>query len=64
MQTARKRSGAEPSHLMPATAKAPDIASASVSAALAALQVNPETGLTRAEVDTRRKKHGYNEVAE
>ena len=26
--------------------------------------VNPETGLTRAEVDVRRKEHGYNEVAE
>ena len=64
MQTARKKSEPEPSHLMPATAKAPDIASASVSATLAALQVNPETGLTRAEVDTHRKKHGYNEVAE
>jgi magnesium-transporting ATPase (P-type) len=31
---------------------------------LAALRVNPETGLTRAEVDARRKAHGYNEVAE
>jgi magnesium-transporting ATPase (P-type) len=49
---------------MPATAKAPDIASASVSATLAALKVNSETGLTRAEVDARREKHGYNEVAE
>ncbi len=31
---------------------------------LAALHVNSETGLTRVEVDTRRKEHGYNEVAE
>ena len=31
---------------------------------LAALHVNPETGLTHAEVDARRKEHGYNEVAE
>ena len=30
---------------------------------LTALNVNPETGLTRAEVDTRRKAHGTNEVA-
>ena len=30
----------------------------------AALHVNPETGLTRAEVDARLKEHGYNEVAE
>ena len=28
------------------------------------LQVNPDTGLTHAEVDVRRKEHGYNEVAE
>jgi plasma-membrane proton-efflux P-type ATPase len=27
-------------------------------------EVNPETGLTQAEVDVRRKEHGYNEVAE
>jgi len=26
--------------------------------------VNPDTGLTNAEVDVRRKEHGYNEVAE
>ena len=49
---------------MPTTAKPPDIALASVSATLAALEVNPETGLTHAEVDNRRKEHGYNEVAE
>ena len=45
------------------TIKAPDIASASVPDTLAQLEVNPETGLTRAEVDARRKLHGYNEVA-
>lgn len=49
---------------MPATIKTSDITSASVPATLAALDVNPETGLTHAEVDTRRKAHGYNEVAE
>jgi H+-transporting ATPase len=49
---------------MPATAKIPDIASASVPATFAALNVNPETGLTHVEADTRRKEHGYNEVAE
>ena len=49
---------------MPATSKAPDIAAVTVAAALAALQVNPETGLTHAEVDARRKAHGYNEVVE
>ena len=46
------------------TTKAPDIASASVPDTLAQLKVNPETGLTGAEVDARRKQHGYNEVAE
>jgi H+-transporting ATPase len=44
--------------------KPPDIASASVPDTLAQLKVNPETGLTRADVDARRKEHGYNEVAE
>jgi H+-transporting ATPase len=48
----------------PAGAKAPDIASASVPDTLAELKVNPDTGLTGAEVDTRRKENGYNEVAE
>jgi len=42
--------------------KHPDVAS--VPATLAALHVDPEAGLTHAEVDTRRKEHGYNEVAE
>ena len=49
---------------MPATAKAPDFASVPVPDTLAALHVNAETGLTRADVDTRRKEHGFNEVAE
>ena len=41
----------------------PDITSASPSDTLAALRVNADTGLTQAEVDTRRAEHGYNEVA-
>jgi P-type E1-E2 ATPase len=48
----------------PANPKPPDIASSSVSDTLAALHVNPHTGLTQAEVDVSRKEHGYNEVAE
>jgi len=55
---------AEPAPAKPANAKPPDIASASVPDTLAALKVNPDTGLTHAEVDVRRKEHGYNEVAE
>jgi len=43
---------------------APDIASASVPDTLAALHVNPDTGLTHAEMDVCRREHGYNEVAE
>ncbi|MBZ5675696.1 MAG: plasma-membrane proton-efflux P-type ATPase [Acidobacteriia bacterium] len=31
---------------------------------LAALQVSPDTGLSQAEVEARRKAHGYNEVAQ
>jgi plasma-membrane proton-efflux P-type ATPase len=47
-----------------ATGQAPDITAVSVPDRLSALQVNPDTGLTRTDVDARRKKHGYNEVAE
>jgi len=47
----------------PAGAKPPDIASAPVAETLVTLRVNPDTGLAHAEVDTRRKEHGYNEVA-
>ena len=45
-------------------AKAPDIASASLPDTLATLRVDARLGLTRAEVDVRRKTNGYNEVAE
>jgi plasma-membrane proton-efflux P-type ATPase len=41
-----------------------DIASASIPDTLATLAVNPDSGLTRAEVETRRKQHGFNEVAQ
>jgi H+-transporting ATPase len=72
MQTIIKKPETLPPRVMPATARKSDIASdiasgiaaASIPDALAALRVNPETGLTRAEVNTRRKEHGYNEVAE
>jgi H+-transporting ATPase len=59
MPTITKRSGVE----IPLS-KEPDIASASIPDTLVALHVNPETGLTRTEADSRRKEHGYNEVAE
>jgi H+-transporting ATPase len=64
MQTTPKRSEAELAPSKPANAKPPDIAAALVPDTLAALHVNPDTGLTHAEVDVRRKEHGYNEVAE
>ena len=64
MQPARNESEATPPRSMPTTGKDTDIASASLPDTLAALHVNPETGLTHGEVDTRRKEHGYNEVAE
>src|SRR5271163_2487211 len=64
MQTATNKSEAKPPPSMPATAKAPEIASASVPDTLAALHVNPATGLTHGEVEASRKEHGYNEVAE
>ena len=65
MQTTPNKSEAEsavPSQQ--ANAKPPDIAIASIPDTLVALHVNPDTGLTNAEVDVRRKEHGYNEVAE
>jgi plasma-membrane proton-efflux P-type ATPase len=45
-------------------AQPPELAAASMPDTLAALRVNPDTGLTHAEVDVRRQAHGYNEVAE
>ena len=42
----------------------PDLASAPLADALAALATNPETGLTVAEAQARRAKYGYNEVAQ
>jgi len=48
---------------MPEDTKVPDIATMAVRDTLAALHVDADTGLTNAEVDVRRKVHGYNEVA-
>src|SRR5690242_8703702 len=59
----REESGGEPP-VASAIAERPEIASASVPDSLAALHVDPDAGLTQAEVDVRRKEHGYNEVAE
>ena len=64
MQTTANKFEAELAPTKPANVLPPDIASAPVTETLAALHVNPDTGLTRAEVDTRRTEHGYNEVAE
>ena len=64
MPTTENMPEARPASAKPADTKPPDIASASVPDTLASLKVNPDTGLVRAEVDTRRKESGYNEVAE
>ena len=64
MRTSPNKSEAEPAPSKPVNGKPPDIASASIADALAALHVNPDTGLAHAEVDVRNKEHGYNEVAE
>jgi len=64
MQTIPNKPEAKPAPPKPANSKPPDIAAASVPDTLATLQVNPDTGLTHAEVDVRRKEHGYNEVAQ
>jgi magnesium-transporting ATPase (P-type) len=63
MPTIPKKTEAEPVQSKSANAKPPDIAKASLADTLAALHANPDTGLTRAEVDIRRKENGYNEVA-
>src|ERR1700677_2227045 len=44
--------------------KLPDIAAMPVPDTLALLKVNPDTGLTGAEVEIRRKENGFNEVAD
>jgi H+-transporting ATPase len=64
MGTSPMRPHAEPAPPRPANAKPADVASASVPDTLTALHVDPDTGLTHAGVDVRRKAHGYNEVAE
>jgi plasma-membrane proton-efflux P-type ATPase len=64
METTPNKAEVKPVPATPANAKAPDIASKSIPDTLTALKVNPETGLAHAEVDIRRKEHGYNEVAE
>jgi len=64
MRTTQNKSEVKPAPSKPANAKLPELASASVPETLAALQVNPDTGLTHAEVAIRRKEHGYNEVTE
>jgi H+-transporting ATPase len=64
LQSATTNPGVEfPRTLPAAAAKPPDIASATIPETLAALHVDPETGLTRAEAAARAKTHGYNEVA-
>ncbi|OIQ98000.1 putative cation-transporting ATPase F [mine drainage metagenome] len=55
---------AKPETKHAAGADIPPIASASIPDTLATLKVDPAAGLSSAEVDSRRKEHGYNEVAE
>src|ERR1022692_902521 len=64
MRITPDKSDGGPAPSKPANTTPPGIASASVPDALAALHVDPGTGLTRTEVEVRRKEHGYNEVAE
>ena len=64
MGTTAGQTGAKPAPLKPKIAPPPSIATASVPDTLATLKVNPDTGLTHAEADSRLKKSGYNEVAE
>lgn len=52
------------SNPMPPHLKGHDLEALPVPELIAALHVNPETGLTHAAVDALRKEHGYNEVPE
>jgi len=63
VQATLNKSEAKPAPSKPANEKPPDMATASVPDTLASLHVNPDTGLTHAEVDVRRNENGYNEVA-
>ncbi|HEY3967125.1 MAG TPA: plasma-membrane proton-efflux P-type ATPase [Planctomycetaceae bacterium] len=62
MSSQADRSGVVRSTPLPMTA--PGVASASISDTLAMLHVNPEVGLSGADVELRLKQHGYNEVLE
>ena len=64
MRSTSHRSEGESGPSKVGNAKPDAIASASVPDTLATLNVNPETGLTHAEAEARRKEHGYNEVVE
>ena len=64
METTAGQTGAKPAPSKPKSAPPPGIGTASILDTLATLHVNPDTGLTHAEADGRRKEHGYNEVAE
>jgi len=48
----------------PAAEQATDLPTASIPDTLAALHANPDSGLTPLDVQSRRQKYGYNEVAE
>ena len=63
VETVPDRPATEPTPPKPASGHPPDIGTASVPDTLAALKVDPEAGLSREQVDARRKQHGYNEVA-
>lgn len=62
MGTPPKGSDSQPPLGHPASR--PDIVTATVPDTVAALRVSPDTGLTGAEADARRKTQGYNEVAQ
>jgi plasma-membrane proton-efflux P-type ATPase len=64
MQAVKDKAKVAPPRSPPSPGKEPDIASVSVPDTLTALHVNPNAGLTHEQVETCRKEHGYNEVAE
>jgi H+-transporting ATPase len=64
MATVKGEPANEPPSPKPSTTQVPALAAASIPTTLAILQVDPNHGLSKAEADTRRAHHGYNEVLE
>ena len=64
MPTTKNFEKVEQTHSNVVKGAPPDISSKSIPDTLSSLKVDPDAGLTSADVEIRRKEHGYNEVTE